>query len=79
MTGLTREFQDWTITLVRNYIDGYDQTTRVDERVKPYGTFDLNLAWKATEAATVSFIVHNPGDKRPSWDSSTAFFDYTQA
>lgn len=78
VTGLTWDIQDWSNTLVWNYIDGYDQTTRSGERVKPYGTFDLNMAWKATEAATVSFIVHNLGDKRPSWDSSTAFFDYTQ-
>ena len=78
VTGLTWDCQAWTNTLVWNYIDGYAQTTRADERVKPYGTFDLNLAWKASDAATVSFIVHNLGDKRPSWDSSTAFFDYTQ-
>ena len=78
VTGLTWDYQAWTNTLVWNYIDGYAQTTRANERVKPYGTFDLNLAWKASDAATVSFIVHNLGDKRPSWDSSTAFFDYTQ-
>ena len=78
MTSLTWDIQDWTNTLVWNYVDGYDQTTRPGERVKPYGTFDLNLAYRASEAATVSFIVHNLGDKRPSWDSSTAFFDFTQ-
>lgn len=78
VTGLTWDIQDWSNTLVWNYVDGYDQTTRPGERVKPYATVDLNLAWKATQAATVSFIVHNLGDKRPSWDSSTAFFDYTQ-
>ncbi len=60
-------------------MDGYDQTTRPGERVKPVGTFDLTLAWKATPAATVSLIVQNVGDKRPSWDSSQTFFDFTQA
>ncbi|GGB94309.1 TonB-dependent receptor plug domain-containing protein [Pseudoduganella buxea] len=79
VTGATWDIGAWSNTLVWNYVDGYDQTTRPGERVKPVGTFDVTLAWKATPAATVSLIVQNVGDKRPSWDSSQTFFDFTQA
>jgi len=66
-------------TLTWNYVDGYDQTTRPGERVKPVATFDVNLGYKLSAATTLNLIVLNVGDKRPSWDSSFAFFDYTQA
>ncbi len=79
VTGATWDIGTWSNTLVWNYVDGYDQTTRPGERVKPVGTFDATLAWQATPAATVSLIVQNLGDKRPSWDSSQTFFDFTQA
>lgn len=65
--------------LTWNYVDGYDQTTRPGEHVKPYGTFDVNLGYKISPVTTVSLIVLNVGNKRPSWDSSFAFFDFTQA
>ena len=42
------------------------------------GTVDLGLAWRATPAATVTLFVQNLADRHPSWDSSTAFFDFTQ-
>ncbi|NRR33462.1 TonB-dependent receptor [Oxalobacteraceae bacterium] len=73
------EYQRWTSTLVWNYVDGYDQTKYEGERVAPVSTLDLNVAWAVTPAATVSLIVQNLGDQRPSWDSSTAFFDFTQS
>ncbi|HEX8606863.1 MAG TPA: TonB-dependent receptor [Pseudoduganella sp.] len=79
VTNATWDIGAWSNTLAWNYVDGYAQTTRPGERVKPVGTLDLNVAWKATAAATVSLIVQNLGDKRPSWDSSTTFFDFTQA
>ncbi|WUR13784.1 TonB-dependent receptor [[Empedobacter] haloabium] len=79
VTGATWDVGAFTNTLIWNYVDGYDQTTRPGERVKPVGTLDATVAWKATPAATVSFIVQNLTDKRPSWDSSTTFFDFTQA
>src|SRR5450830_1604687 len=79
VTGATWDVGAWSNTLVWNYVDGYDQTTRPGERVKPVGTFDVTLAWKALPSATVSLIVQNLGDKRPSWDSSQTFFDFTQA
>lgn len=79
VTSATLEVGKWTNTLVWNYVDGYAQTTRVDERVKPVGTLDFNAAWQVTDAATVSLILQNLTDKRPSWDSSTTFFDFTQA
>jgi iron complex outermembrane receptor protein len=79
VTSAAWDIGAWTSTLIWNYVDGYDQTTRENERVKPVGTLDLTVAWKATPAATVSFIVQNLTDKRPSWDSSTTFFDFTQA
>ena len=79
VTSATWELGAVAGTLTWNYVDGYEQTTRENERVKPVGTVDANVAWKVTPAATVSFIVQNLADKRPSWDSSTAFFDFTQA
>ena len=53
--------------------------TRPGERVKPVGTFDVNFGYKITPATTVNLIVLNLADKKPSWDSSFAFFDYTQS
>ena len=79
VTSATWDIGAWASTLTWNYVDGYAQTTRENETVKPVGTLDAHVAWKVTPAATVSFIVQNLADKRPSWDSSTAFFDFTQA
>jgi len=53
--------------------------TRPGERVKPVGTFDVNFGYKLSAATTLNLIVLNVGDKKPSWDSSFAFFDYTQS
>ncbi|MBJ7310389.1 TonB-dependent receptor [Rugamonas sp. CCM 8940] len=77
-TSATWDIGSWTSTLTWNYADGYEQTTRAGERVAPVATFDANVAWKVTPAATVSLVVQNLTDKRPSWDSSTSFFDFTQ-
>jgi iron complex outermembrane receptor protein len=79
VSSATWDIGAWSNTLTWNYVDGYDQTTRAGERVKPVGTVDVNLSWKLNPAATISFIALNVTDKRPSWDSSTAFFDFTQA
>ncbi|MDC8760192.1 TonB-dependent receptor [Janthinobacterium fluminis] len=79
VSGATWELGAWSNTLTWNYVGGYTQGKRPEEKVAGFSTIDVNLAWKATPAATVSFIVQNLGDKRPSWDSSTDFFDYTQA
>jgi iron complex outermembrane receptor protein len=79
VSSATWDIGAWSNTLTWNYVDGYDQTTRAGERVKPVGTLDVNLSWKLNPAATISFIAQNVTDKRPSWDSSTAFFDFTQA
>ncbi|WEF31493.1 TonB-dependent receptor [Pseudoduganella chitinolytica] len=79
VTSATWDIGAFASTLIWNYVDGYDQTTKPGERVKPVGTLDATVAWKATPAVTVSFIVQNLTDKRPSWDSSTTFFDFTQA
>jgi iron complex outermembrane receptor protein len=79
VSSATWDIGAWSNTLTWNYVDGYDQTTRAGERVKPVGTLDVNLSWKLNPAATISFIALNVTDKRPSWDSSTAFFDFTQA
>jgi iron complex outermembrane receptor protein len=79
VTALGWEFGAWSSNLAWTYVDGYVQTTRASERVKPYATLDLNLGWKAAPATTVALIVQNLADRRPSWDSSTLFFDFTQA
>ncbi|PHV04690.1 TonB-dependent receptor [Janthinobacterium sp. BJB412] len=79
VTSATWDIGRWSSTLTWNYVDGYDQTTRPGERVAPVATFDANVAWRLTPAATVSLIVQNLTDQRPSWDSSTSFFDFTQA
>ncbi|WP_395402977.1 TonB-dependent receptor domain-containing protein [Pseudoduganella sp. UC29_106] len=79
VTAANWENGPYSGTLTWNYVDGYDQTTRPGERVKPVGTFDVNLGYKVSTATTLNLIVLNVGDKRPSWDSSFAFFDYTQS
>lgn len=78
ITSATWEAGSWSHTLTWNYVDGYDQTTRPGERVKPYATLDFSTAWNVSKALTATLIVQNLGDRRPSWDSSTAFFDFTQ-
>lgn len=79
VTAATWDIAAWSGTLTWNYVDGYGQTMRAGERVKPVGTLDAHVSWKVGKAATLGFVVQNLGDKRPSWDSSTAFFDVTQA
>lgn len=69
----------YSAILTWNYVDGYDQTTRPGEHVKPYATFDINLGYKFSPVTTLNVVVLNAGNKRPSWDSSFAFFDFTQA
>ncbi|MEC5159181.1 MULTISPECIES: TonB-dependent receptor plug domain-containing protein [unclassified Janthinobacterium] len=79
VSGATWDIGAWSNTLTWNYVGAYRQGKRPRERVAAFSTLDANLAWKVTPAASVSFIVQNLGNKRPSWDSSTDFFDYTQA
>ncbi len=79
VTTATWDIASWSSTLTWNYVDGYDQTTRAGERVAPQSTFDLSVSRKLSTATTLTLAVQNLTDKRPSWDSSTAFFDYTQA
>ena len=79
VTAASWEQGAYSGTLSWNYVDGYDQTTRPGERVKPVGTFDVNFGYKLSAATTLNLIVLNVGDKKPSWDSSFAFFDYTQS
>ena len=45
----------------------------------PQSTFDLSVSRKLSKATTLALAVQNLADKRPSWYSSTAFFDFTQA
>ena len=40
---------------------------------------DLNLGYKLGAATTLNLVVLNLADRKPSWDSSFAFFDFTQA
>lgn len=79
VTAATWDIGQWSNTVTWNYTDGYEQTTRKGDTVAPIGTLDLNLAWRVTPQTSVGLVVSNLTDKRPSWDSSTAFFDYTQA
>ena len=79
VTAANWESGAYSGTLTWNYVDGYDQTTRPGERVKPAATFDVNLGYKLSAVTTLNLVVLNVGDKKPSWDSSFAFFDYTQS
>jgi len=79
VSSATWELASWSSTLTWNYVDGYDQTTHAGERVAPQSTFDLSVSRKLSKATTLALAVQNLADKRPSWDSSTAFFDFTQA
>ncbi|MET0267873.1 MAG: TonB-dependent receptor [Duganella sp.] len=79
VSSATWDIGQWSNTLSWNYVDGYQQTTRAGDTVAPIGTLDLNLAWRVTPQTTLGLVVINLGDKRPSWDSSTTFFDVTQA
>lgn len=78
VSSATWELGAWSNTLTWNYVDGYTQPTRNFEPVSSNATFDLNLGYKVNEATSVNFIVLNLTDKRPSWTTSTAFFDNTQ-
>ncbi|XLZ68084.1 TonB-dependent receptor [Massilia sp. SR12] len=78
-TSATWELGQWSTNAAWHFVDGYQQTTREGERVKPVATVDLNLGYKLSAATSVNLIVSNLFDRKPSWDSSFAFFDYTQA
>ncbi|WP_374580436.1 TonB-dependent receptor plug domain-containing protein [Pseudoduganella sp.] len=78
-TSATWELGQWSTNAAWNFVDGYEQTTRPGERVKPVATVDLNVGYKISAATSVNLIVTNLFDRKPSWDSSFAFFDYTQA
>jgi iron complex outermembrane receptor protein len=79
VTSATWDLGKWSNTLTWTYVDGYEQTTRKGDTVAPFATLDLNLAYQVTKQTAVGLTVLNLGNKRPSWDSSTAFFDFTQA
>jgi len=65
--------------LTWNYVGGYQQESATNEYVSSYATFDLTTSRKLSPDTTVSLVVQNLTDRRPSWDSSTNFFDITQA
>jgi iron complex outermembrane receptor protein len=79
VTSATWDIGLWSSTLTWTYVDGYQQTTRKGDTVAPFATVDLNVAWQVTPKTSVGLTVLNLANTRPSWDSSTAFFDYTQA
>lgn len=78
-TSATWELGQWSTNAAWNFVDGYQQTTRQGEHVKPVATVDLNVGYKISAATSVNLVVTNLFDRKPSWDSSFAFFDYTQA
>jgi iron complex outermembrane receptor protein len=78
-TSATWELGQWSSNAAWHFVDGYDQTTRPGEHVKPVATVDVNVSYKISAATSVSLVVSNLFDRKPSWDSSFAFFDYTQA
>ncbi|MCE3261128.1 MAG: TonB-dependent receptor [Pseudoduganella sp.] len=78
-TSATWELGQWSSNAAWHFVDGYDQTTRPGERVKPVATVDVNVGYKIGAATSVNLVVSNLFDRKPSWDSSFAFFDYTQA
>ncbi len=64
------ELGQWTTNAAWNCVDGYEQTTRPGERVKPFATVDLNLGYKISAATSVNLLLANAFDRKPSWDSS---------
>ncbi|MFZ6752111.1 TonB-dependent receptor [Undibacterium sp. Dicai25W] len=79
VTSADWEYGNWTNTLTWNYVGGYQQESATNEYVASYATFDLTTSRKLSANTTVSLVVQNLTDRRPSWDSSTNFFDITQA
>ncbi len=79
VSSATWERGAWSGTLTWNYVGGYAQGKHPGETVAAFSTVDLNASWQLNPATSVSFIVQNLANKRPSWDSSTDFFDTTQA
>ena len=75
----TWERGPWSTNAAWNYVDGYEQTTRTGERVKPFATVHLNVGYKVGAATSVSLVLAKLFDRQPSWDSAFAFFDFTQA
>ncbi|NDI86372.1 TonB-dependent receptor [Undibacterium crateris] len=69
----------WSNTLIWNYVGGYEQKSASNETVVAFSSLDLTTSYKLSPATTLSLLVQNLTNRRPSWDSSTSFFDITQA
>ena len=72
------DYGDWQHTLIWNYTGGYRQTTAQNEHVDGWSTWDLTTSRKINATTSVSLVVQNLLNRKPSWDSSTSFFDITQ-
>ena len=83
VTAATWDISNWSTTLTWNYTGGYDQANPsandTVQYVDAFNTFDLNIRWKLLKDTTLTAKVQNLTNTRPPWDSSTDFFDYTQA
>lgn len=83
VTAATWDINSWSATLTWNYTGGYDQANpSANDTVRyvdAFNTFDLNISWKLFKDTTITAKVQNLTNTRPPWDSSTDFFDYTQA
>ncbi|MDW5415779.1 TonB-dependent receptor [Iodobacter sp. CM08] len=83
VSDATWEIGAWSTTLTWNFVGGYDQANPsandTEKRVGSFSTLDLNISWKLLKDTTLSAKVQNLSNTRPPWDSSTDFFDYTQA
>lgn len=72
------DYGDWQHALIWNYTGGYRQTTAQNEHVDGWSTWDLTTSRKINATTSVSLVVQNLLNRKPSWDSSTSFFDITQ-
>ncbi|PHV02937.1 hypothetical protein CSQ88_04810 [Iodobacter sp. BJB302] len=85
VSDATWEIGAWSTTLTWNYVGGYDQAfasdtaTATAKYVDSFNTFDLTASWKLAKDTTLTTKVINLSNTRPPWDSSTDFFDHTQA
>jgi iron complex outermembrane recepter protein len=83
VSDATWEIGAWSTTLTWNYVGGYDQANPsagdTIKYVDKFNTFDLTASWKLAKDTTLTAKVLNLSNTRPPWDSSTDFFDHTQA
>ncbi|STQ90840.1 TonB-dependent receptor [Iodobacter fluviatilis] len=83
VSDATWDIGAWSTTLTWSYVGGYDQAsasaTDTTKYVDSFNTFDLTASWKLAKDTTLTAKVINLSNTRPPWDSSTDFFDHTQA